>query len=487
MKQDTNKSNATTSFLEGFFNWMEGMDTITEHYKKQGESNEIIRFDGADPGCLPFQPALEGLLVGIVNYIKLLPHYAAANEILNRNINVLIKYIKGMEILPVSDFIENNPPDYRKDNFAVGTGSTNLYKLLLSSIRMEPKHVFLITSPTYGLFSFQPLHRQIRQFMPDPAKGLLETLKLKKQDNYKINPESLDKKIKEIESNGREVRLFLHINPNNPLGTVEEKEDISELAKVLRNYPNMIVIDDLAYAGIEYDGKKAAPLASVPGMPERTITLFSLSKSYCIPSFRCGFAYGRNDILSSMQCWNLFEMDSPPVTSVFALMGALNPDIRYKRDSYLKENAEEYKFRRDYVHALINGYDSIADEEEKKLILEKVNTKLRDNSEIDKETAYTMLNNGIPGLKLLNCPESGYFQVLDFSEYKDIEYNGNKITTSVDLTNAIAKLSGVVILPGEVMHFDAEEMVGRITYALPYDTILKGMVGISQALKKLKS
>lgn len=85
----------------------------------------------------------------------------------------------------------------------------------------------------------------------------------------------------------RTSALYL-TTPNNPDGKVLSRRHLEQLAALARAH-DLWVISDEVYEELSY-GEPHLSIASLPGMAERTVTVFSLSKSYALAGFRLGYA-----------------------------------------------------------------------------------------------------------------------------------------------------------------------------------------------------
>lgn len=146
--------------------------------------------------------------------------------------------------------------------------------------------------------------------------------------------------------------------PHNPTGAVVDIgffEEIVDFAK--RN--DIIVIHDLAYADIVFDGYQAPSFMQVKGAREVGIEFFSMSKSYNMAGWRCGFAVGNKDIieaLAKIKGYYDYGIFTPiQVAAIVALRG---------EPEFVKKNALVYQNRRDI---LVNGLNRIGWKVEKPL------------------------------------------------------------------------------------------------------------------------
>jgi aspartate/methionine/tyrosine aminotransferase len=84
--------------------------------------------------------------------------------------------------------------------------------------------------------------------------------------------------------------------PSNPTGMVWEKRDL-EMIKDIAIEHNLIVIADEVYEDIIFDGRKHFSIASFPGMRDRTISVYSFSKSFVMTGWRIGYMAGPAEIM----------------------------------------------------------------------------------------------------------------------------------------------------------------------------------------------
>lgn len=84
------------------------------------------------------------------------------------------------------------------------------------------------------------------------------------------------------------TRLIMFSSPCNPSGSVLSKQELEELAEVVRRHPQLHVIADEIYEHIVFDGKHES-FAALPDMAERTITVNGLSKAFALTGWRLGY------------------------------------------------------------------------------------------------------------------------------------------------------------------------------------------------------
>jgi len=89
--------------------------------------------------------------------------------------------------------------------------------------------------------------------------------------------------------------------PNNPTGAVCTREEMKDLADVLMQHPQVLVMADEIYEHLVYDGVKAHSIAEVePKLKDRTLTVNGASKAYAMTGWRVGYAGGPKAMIAAM-------------------------------------------------------------------------------------------------------------------------------------------------------------------------------------------
>lgn len=100
---------------------------------------------------------------------------------------------------------------------------------------------------------------------------------------YLLTPEALRQALTEHSK----CKLLILCNPSNPTGGVYNQEQLEGLAKVLRDFPKVVVLADEIYERLVYEGE-CISFASIPGMFDRTLTINGFSKAYAMTGMRLG-------------------------------------------------------------------------------------------------------------------------------------------------------------------------------------------------------
>jgi aspartate aminotransferase len=143
---------------------------------------------------------------------------------------------------------------------------------------------------------------------------------------------------------------ILYVNsPNNPTGGVLTRDDLQRLAAIARER-RLWVISDEAYEDVVFEGEQSS-IASLPGMYERTIPLYTFSKSYAMTGLRLGYVAIRDRAIRERAKKILFYTASNVASVVqFGGIGALEgpqdcitafrDELRARRDLFYNGVAE---------------------------------------------------------------------------------------------------------------------------------------------------
>jgi probable aspartate aminotransferase len=424
-------------------------------------------------------PLCKEALINIICSDELSDYPMAAGDEESREI--ILEYIKQ------EGFKSNS--GLSKDNIIFTVSSTHAFNII-SSIIARPYDVILMTGPNYGLFTF----------VPERVSGAtVEILPLSEDDNWYVNPQKLSKRIDDIniklkakygESLGYtpKVVAFLNENPHNPLGKVmneNNKEILEGIGNVCLS-KGVFVIDDLIYRDLTYDRKNLAkPMASYEKFFDNTITITGLSKSYGLASIRSGMVVANEIIIRAIRNKIFQTMDSSPVLQGRALAGAFNASERRKKeyDNYFNPVIEEYKYRLELMKALINGLDFIDDNS----IRKKVENDIRNNA-----FGYNVnqILDGIPNVDFVNgtLPDSGFFEILDFTQLKNkVAENGRIISDEKELLKYMYEQEKIKLILGQSISWPNEnQLIGRVTTALPREDLVEHFSAMNKCLRKLR-
>jgi aminotransferase len=145
------------------------------------------------------------------------------------------------------------------------------------------------------------------------------------------------------------TRALVMTNPHNPTGKVFDSQELAAIADVATNH-DLLVFPDEIYEHIVYDGRAHHPIALLPGMADRTITINALSKTYSVTGWRVGWAIGPEQLIAAIRKVHDFLTVGAPTPLQAAGVVALQMP-----DAYYDDLAREYQQRRDLFVPVIQG------------------------------------------------------------------------------------------------------------------------------------
>jgi aspartate/methionine/tyrosine aminotransferase len=136
-------------------------------------------------------------------------------------------------------------------------------------------------------------------------------------------------------------------SPNNPSGKVFSPAELRIIADVCLTH-GLLAITDEIYEHIVFDGLGHTPIATLPGMAERTVTISGISKSYSVTGWRVGYAVAPEEISVGIRRAHDFVTVGAPAPLQEAAVSAL----RLPRDYYVRLR-ESYQARRELLWGYI--------------------------------------------------------------------------------------------------------------------------------------
>ena len=141
-------------------------------------------------------------------------------------------------------------------------------------------------------------------FVPDPsypihtysvviAGGDLRTVPIQPREEF------FERLSMAVKTTWPQPKMLIISFPNNPTTEVVEIDFFEKIVAFAKEY-NLMVVHDLAYADIVFDGYKAPSFMEVKGAKDVGVEFFSLSKSYSMPGWRVGFAVGNKKMISAL-------------------------------------------------------------------------------------------------------------------------------------------------------------------------------------------
>lgn len=145
------------------------------------------------------------------------------------------------------------------------------------------------------------------------AGARVVTAPLDREAGFRIRADLIEPKIT------ARTRMIVLVNPCNPTGRVYSREELQQVADLAIKY-DLLVASDEVYEQITFDGAQHISIASLPGMRERTVTMFAFTKAYSMDGWRLGYLAADASLMSG-----LMKITANEVTHVntFIQYGAL--------------------------------------------------------------------------------------------------------------------------------------------------------------------
>ncbi|MDG3011720.1 pyridoxal phosphate-dependent aminotransferase [Rhodococcus sp. D2-41] len=96
------------------------------------------------------------------------------------------------------------------------------------------------------------------------------------------------------------TRLLIVNTPHNPTGTVLTADDLAAIAEIACER-DVLVLSDEVYEHLLFDGAAHTPLAALPGMAERTVTVSSAAKTFNVTGWKTGWAVGPAELIDAVR------------------------------------------------------------------------------------------------------------------------------------------------------------------------------------------
>jgi alanine-synthesizing transaminase len=210
----------------------------------------------------------------------------------------------------------------------------------LTLATISPGDVVLVPNPTYPIHAYSVII----------AGGDLRSVPLIREGDF------FHHLLVATKQTWPQPRMVVLSFPHNPTTRVVHLDFFEKLVDFAREH-NLMVVHDLAYGDIVFDGYKAPSFLQARGAKEVGVEFFSLSKSYNMAGWRVGFACGNGPMLAALarlKSYFDYGVFQPiQIASIIALKGD---------QSCVRETSETYRKRRD---VLINGLKRIGWEIEK--------------------------------------------------------------------------------------------------------------------------
>jgi aspartate/methionine/tyrosine aminotransferase len=149
-----------------------------------------------------------------------------------------------------------------------------------------------------------------------------------------------------------QTKVLLLNSPHNPTGKMFSRPELEQIAAVVRQYPQIIILSDEVYEHIVFDPVHEPHVSMATVLWDQTLTLSSAGKTFSCTGWKVGWAVGPAHLVqavTSVQQWTTFSVPTPNQEAIASV-------LRQARKPYVDEaSGERYDTYYDYVAALYKG------------------------------------------------------------------------------------------------------------------------------------
>jgi len=145
------------------------------------------------------------------------------------------------------------------------------------------------------------------------------------------------------------TKLLVLNTPHNPTGKVFTEDELRAVAELCQAHDVIAVVDEV-YEHIIYDDARHVPLAVLPGMAERTVTISSLGKTFSVTGWKVGWAIASPELTAAVFRGHQFIVFAGVAPMQEAAATAL-----FSSDEYYRELAAMYQSKRDFLLAALRA------------------------------------------------------------------------------------------------------------------------------------
>jgi aspartate aminotransferase len=219
-------------------------------------------------------------------------------------------------------------------NVVVGPGA-KVFELFFCETFLDPGDGVLVFSPYFPTYVPNIARRQARVWLSD----------LKQEREFRPNLDDVERFLRE---DPHPKAIFLN-SPHNPTGGVATEEDLQNLADLVRGR-DVAVFSDEPYDRMVWRGRHHS-IAALPGMLDRCVAAYTLSKSYSMSGWRLGYAVTSPEIADVLaKLINTSLSCTPPMVQLAGIAALKSDD---------EESRRTMQLFREKVEILVRGLNRI--------------------------------------------------------------------------------------------------------------------------------
>jgi aspartate aminotransferase len=263
------------------------------------------------------------------------------------------------------------------------------------------------------------------------GQGEVKYVNTSLQNGYKITPQELEEAITP------KTRLFMFSSPCNPTGSVYSKDELAALAAVFERHPDVFIMSDEIYEYINFTGKHES-IAQFEAVKDRVVIVNGLSKGFAMTGWRMGYIAGNAELARACEKIQGQFTSGPTAVTQRAAITALTGELASTWDM-----VAEFKRRRARVLELLHQIPNV----------------------------------------LCNEPDGAFYVFPMVSYYFGKSDGDDMIDNADELCMYLLNKAHVSTVTGKAF---GEPNCIRISFANSMENIEKGMLKLTEALKKLK-
>ena len=238
----------------------------------------------------------------------------------------------------VDKFQRENALSYKPEQVLVSCGAKHSVYNLMQAL-LNPGEEVIIPAPYWVSY-------------PDMAKltgAEPVVIKTGLENRFKITRKQLHGAITD------KSRLLIINSPSNPTGVSYSETELAEIAALLTEHPEIIILTDDIYEHILWGQSGFKNIVNVcPELYDRTVVVNGVSKAYSMTGWRIGYLGGPLSLVKAAQKIQSQSTSNPSSISQYAAIAALNGD-----QTYIDESMAIFKQRHDFVHAGLNDIPGV--------------------------------------------------------------------------------------------------------------------------------
>lgn len=367
--------------------------------------------------------------IDVISFSAGEPDFNTPKNIINAAIKAMedgnTKYTSVNGILQLREaickkFKDDNGLEYNPSQIVVSTGAKQSLANTFLAI-LNPGDEVIVSTPYWVSY---PEIIKLADGKPVFVEG-------DEKSNYKFTKENLEKAVT------AKTKAIVLNTPNNPTGTIYNKEELEVIADFAKKY-NIIIISDEMYEKLIYDNENHISIASLSkDAYERTIVINGLSKSYAMTGWRIGYCAASEKIAKLMISIQSHVTSNVCSITQYAALEALNGP-----QDEITKMINEFEKRRNYM---INRIESI------------------DNLSIVK-------------------PKGAFYIMINIENCLGKEINGKILNDSMEFCASLLENEKLAVIPGKA--FGLNNYI-RVSYATSMEAIKEGLNRIESFIKKL--